>query len=569
METLRRYGVTAMPTKFVVWTTACICLCAACLGGDAQVPPSETKEKLGARVKEMVWLDEVKPLAAVGMAKEKNTTISVCQEYSRGLSVTSASTVDYDVSGSTGRFEAWVGFKPGAPNGAKLRFSVLADGTVVYDSDTISYCAKNMALKVSVPVVGVSRLTLKVEGSPDAFANWCEARLLPENKVFFEPRIPSSDPELAKLATTPMMGINTWNAFGADIHEALIKELADKLVSCGLKDLGYSYLCLDDGYQSRRGRDEEGRPECDKKKFPSGMKALGDYIHGKGLKFGMYSRPEWIGTGTTPDWVDAITEDRAARTFAEWGIDFLKYDYSNPWANKSMLAATRRAGRPVWFNTCEWGTSGPWRWAIEHGAQSWRVTFDVMDVWFSIGDENPVGILRSAYQGEAVGRFAGPGHWNDLDMLVIGLKGKTHLSGRGAATTQDYRSQMSLWSLLAAPLVIGGDIRKMDEENMKILMNKEIIAVDQDPMGVPACRAKKIRDAEVWLRPLANGDYAVGLLNVGDAPIKISVTDRELGLEGTFHVRDLWKQENLKAFEGNLECEVKPHETHMLRLSRK
>lgn len=519
-------------------------------------------------IAEMTWLDELKPVVANGVSDEREHAVGSLR-YDRGLCVVSDSAVEFDVPAQRGRFEAWVGFKPGAPQGAKLAFKVLADGIVVYDSGTVQFHPKNLAMKVSVPMDGVKRLALRVEGTPNVRANWCEARLFSKNAVFFEPRIPMGDAKLGALARTPMMGVNTWNAFGGDINEALIKALADKLVSSGLKDLGYNYLCLDDGYQSPRARDENGNPEWNKTKFPSGMKSLGEYIHGKGLKFGMYSRPEWVGTRTTPTEVDAESEDKAARTFAAWGVDFLKYDYSNPWANKSMIAAVRRAGRPVWFNTCEWGSSGPWQWAIEAGAQSWRVTFDVMDLWYSIGDDNPVGILRSAYQGEAVGRFAGPGHWNDLDMLVIGLKGKTHLAGRGGANTQDYRSQMGLWSLLAAPLVIGGDIRTMDEDNLKILTNKEVIAIDQDPLGVPACRAKKIKDAEVWLRPLANGDYAVGMLNVGESAIKISVTDRELGLKGVFAVRDLWKHEEMNGFQGTLECDVQPHEMRLLRLTPK
>jgi alpha-L-fucosidase len=512
---------------------------------------------------ETMGLDEIKPAVANGVAREKLES----SEYQRGLCMVSGSSVEYDLPLPFGRFEAWACFRPGTPPGAKLAFKVLTDEAVAYDSGVVPYCPKNLAMKVSVPLDGVKRLALRVEGTPNVHAQWAQPRLFGKNKVFFDPRIPMQDAALGEMARTPLMGVNTWNAFGTDINEKLIKQLADKLVSSGLKDLGYNYLCLDDGYQSPRARDEQGNPQCNRAKFPSGMERLGDYIHGKGLKFGMYSRPDWVGSHTTPDRVDRESEDKAARTFAAWKIDFLKYDYSNPWANKSMIAATRRAGRPVWFNTCEWGTSSPWKWAIEAGAQSWRVTFDVMDLWYSAGDDNPVGILRSAYQGEAVGRYAGPGHWNDLDMLVIGLRGKTHLPGRGKANTQEYRSQMGLWSLLAAPLVIGGDIRTMDVENLKILMNKEVIAIDQDALGIPACRAKKINDLEAWLRPLANGDYAVGILNVGESTLKTTVTGRDLGLPGTYTVRDLWKQEDLGKFQGSLECEVQPHELRLLRFT--
>lgn len=507
-------------------------------------------------VEGMVYVDGLRPLSANGWTEADEINIGY-HRYERGVAVDGNSEVEYAVSRFDGRFEAWAGFhKGGARKGAKLTFKVLADGKTVYDSGVVKFHAKNLAMKVSVPLDGVKRLRLVVTGD-EGRADWAEARILPENRVYFEPRIPASDPEVGKLAMTPMMGVNTWNAFGRSINEKLIRELADCLVDKGLRDLGYRYLCLDDGYQHKSLRDENGRPRWDERKFPSGMKALADYIHSKGLKFGMYSRPKWVKEGN---------EDKAAGTFAGWEIDFLKYDFSNPRNIKAMIEATRRAGRPVLFNACEWGKRQPWEWAERHGAQSWRITYDVMDVWYSDGDQNPVGILRSAYQGEALGRYSGPGHWNDLDMLVIGLKGKTHLPGRGGATDEDYRSQMSLWCLLASPLAIGGDIRNMSEENLAILTNEEVIAIDQDPLGVPACRAKKIREQEVWLRPLANGEYAVGLLNVGGETIRVSATWRELGLRGSFRARDLWAHKELGRFDGKLEFDVRPHETRLVRL---
>lgn len=277
------------------------------------------------------------------------------------------------------------------------------------------------------------------------------------------------------LARTPQMGWNSWNHFACDISEELIKETADAMVDSGLSKVGYTYLNLDDCWQAP-GRDEDGNVAADSQRFPSGLKALGDYIHSKGLKFGIYSSAGFKTCQALP--ASLGLEELDAAKYAEWGVDYLKYDncYTDHGVPQqrypAMARALQNSGRDILYSLCEWGRENPAVWAPEF-ANSWRVTLDIRDTWFSI--------VSRANIDAPLWRFAGPGGWNDPDMLEI---------GNGGCSFDEYKSHFSMWAMLKAPLIVGNDIRGLspDDEAMEILMNEEIIAINQDPLGRQARR---------------------------------------------------------------------------------
>lgn len=362
------------------------------------------------------------------------------------------------------------------------------------------------------------------------------------------------------LSPTPPMGWSSWNAFGPNINEKGIKEVINAMVRSGMRKHGYVYVNLDDGWQDKRIRDEEGNPLWDAAKFPSGMKALGDFIHSKGMKFGIYTRPAWV----------AGHEDKVAQAFAAWGVDFVKYDFSDKdgkESNRKMVAAIRKAGRPIVFNVCEWGVNKPWEWAEEIGAQSWRTTFDLVDKWETPTNSNAGnGILTNLDINEGLSKYAGPGHWNDPDMLIVGLHGDNNMGGSGC-TVAEYRTHMSLWCMMVAPLAAGNDVRNMSKVTREMLTNSEVIAVDQDPLGVQGTRVTRDGNLEIWKKPLQNGDIAVALFNRGPVTARIIVTWNDLGISGKWYVRDLWEKRKTGTADGSIERDVESHATVMLRLS--
>lgn len=238
-----------------------------------------------------------------------------------------------------------------------------------------------------------------------------------------------------------------------------------------------------------------------------------------------------------------------------------------------MGRALKQADRNIVYSVCGWGKEQEWQWAASFGGALWRTTYDVMAVWETGSDSNPVGVMDAVDQTEALGQFAGPGQWNDPDMLVVGLEEGTAAQNRHqdevtSLNDIEQRSQMSLYSLLSAPLIIGGDIRNMDEKAIEILLNEEIIAIDQDPLGVPAWRSVKLNELEVWKKPLEGGDYALGLLNRGESTVTITASWRQLNLNGEYQVRDLWEHEDMGVEGDEVSRTVKPHQTIMLRLSQ-
>jgi len=374
------------------------------------------------------------------------------------------------------------------------------------------------------------------------------------------------------LAATPPMGWNSWNTFGEQINEEVIRGVADKIVTLGLKDLGYQYVVIDDHWEG--GRDGQGHILANTNKFPHGITALADYIHGKGLKLGIYSD---AGTQTCGGEVGSYGHEvDDAATFASWGVDYLKYDYCN--APDDLQEAIRRytamgnalkaTGRPIVFSLCEWGPRSPWLWGLQAGGQLWRVSFDVGDIWDTPHNAHScIGILAAIDASANHEDKAGPGGWNDPDMLVVGLKNTGNIRG-GGCTVVEYQTQMSMWSLLAAPLMIGCDIRNMDADTQRILTNAEVIAVDQDKFGKQGNRVARTGSTDVWRKPLAGGRLAVALLNRGEAIANITADWKPLGLMPgeKFEVRDLWAHQNLGTYTNEFAAKVAPHETILLRL---
>jgi alpha-galactosidase len=356
------------------------------------------------------------------------------------------------------------------------------------------------------------------------------------------------------LARTPPMGFNDWNSFGCNIDENLITATADFFVSSGLKAAGYQYVNIDDCWAAPNRDPQTGRLVSDPVRFPHGIAWLADYVHARGLKLGIYtSAGTQTCAKTMPGGLDH--EEIDAQTFADWGVDYLKYDNCNN-ANRPALErytkmrdALAKTGRPIVFSICEWGQNKPWEWGADVG-NLWRTTGDINDSFGSV-----VSILK---QNAPLAAAAGPGHWNDPDMLEV---------GNGGMTDAEYRSHFSLWAMMAAPLLIGSDLRKVTPETMTILTNRDIIAVDQDPLGAQARVVSQADGRWIFAKPLANGDTAVALFNETDSAATISVNATDLGLPSRigYPLRDLWKHDTTQT-AGVISAAVAPHATVVYRV---
>ena len=362
------------------------------------------------------------------------------------------------------------------------------------------------------------------------------------------------------LTLTPPMGWNSWNKFGCDVSEDLIKSTADAMVSNGVKDAGYQYVIIDDCWQV--SRDSTGNIVADPKRFPSGIKALADYVHAKGLKFGLYS---CAGTNTCAGRPGSRGhESQDALQYAAWGVDYLKYDWCNHGDESAEVAygtmrdALKHAGRPVVFSICEWGNNKPWLWAGNVG-NLWRTTGDIHDCW-DCKEHYWLGWTRILDQQDGLESFAGPGHWNDPDMLEV---------GNGGMSTTEYKSHFTLWCILAAPLIAGNDMRNMPPEIKDILTDGELIAVDQDSLGLQGRRVRKNGNQDVWMKRLHGDSRAVALLNRGSSDERIIVSWEELGYPGPLYlsVRDLWAKNNLGKFAGGFTASVPSHSVVALKVS--
>ena len=371
--------------------------------------------------------------------------------------------------------------------------------------------------------------------------------------------------ERDSLAQTPPMGWNSWNKFACNVSEDLIQTVADAMAENGMKDAGYQYVVIDDCWQV--ARDEEGNIVADAQRFPSGIKGVADYVHRKGLKFGIYSD---TGTKTCAGRPGSQGHEyQDALQYAKWGVDYLKYDWCNTATRNAQEAYTTMnnallsTGRPIVFSMCEWGTAKPWLWGKGIG-NLWRTTGDISDRWegkkkWPDGNCCENGMLAIVDEQVGLESFAGPGHWNDPDMLEV---------GNGGMTTSEYKAHFSLWAILAAPLMAGNDVRSMSGEIKEILENQEVIGVDQDMLGQAGRRVGKQGDLEVWARPLLGGGRAVILLNRGTREAEIAVRWEQLAYPGhlSAKVRDLWEHQDLGSFAGSYQARVAPHSVLMLKV---
>jgi len=387
---------------------------------------------------------------------------------------------------------------------------------------------------------------------------------------------PAFAQKFAGLSKTPALGWNSWNKFGCNVNEQMIRETADAMVASGMKAAGYQYVNIDDCWHG--DRDARGFITPNKEHFPSGMKALADYVHSKGLKLGIYSDAGWKTCGGKPG--SRGHEYQDALTYAEWGIDYLKYDWCDTNGLKAegayvtMRDALHAAGRPVLFSLCEWGDNQPWTWAKEVG-HSWRTTGDIHPCFDCIEDHGTWkswGVTYILDKQEGLRVHAGPDHWNDMDMLEV---------GNGMATNED-RAHFSIWAMLNSPLIAGNDLRSMSKETKAILTNAAVIALNQDAMGVQAFRASVVDGVEYWYKPLDQGDWALMILNRNPAPHAVKIDWASLHVQdemsnrmasfGLAHydLRDLWTGR----FAGNtgnkpFAASVPGHDVLLLRLSRR
>jgi alpha-galactosidase len=370
----------------------------------------------------------------------------------------------------------------------------------------------------------------------------------------------------ANLALTPPMGWNSWNKFQCNVSDAMIRGMADAIVKSGMKDAGYQYVVIDDCWQV--SRDAAGNIVADPQRFPSGIEALADYVHSLGLKFGIYSDAGSKTCAGRPGGLGHEYQD--ALMYAAWGVDYLKYDWCSTTTQDAkasyanIRAALDAAGRPIVLSICEWGKAKPWLWGAEVGGNLWRTTGDIQDRWsgkkeWKPGDCCNYGALDIIDQEADLYSYAGPGHWNDPDMLEV---------GNGGMTDIESRSHFSMWAMLAAPLIAGNDLRTMRREIHDILTNKEVIAVNQDPLGIQARRVKKDGDREVWSKQLADGSRAVILFNRSSADQNIAVAWQDIGYPDHLvaSVRDLWQQKDMGKSTGKFGANVPSHGVVMLTI---
>jgi alpha-galactosidase len=376
------------------------------------------------------------------------------------------------------------------------------------------------------------------------------------------------------LALTPPMGWNSWNAFACDINEDLIKKTADEMVASGMKDAGSMYIVIDDCWQLDH-RDSLGFIIPDLERFPSGIKSIADYIHSKGLKFGIHS---CAGSRSCADYPGSRGHEyQDAITYASWGVDYLKYDWCNTeglnaeGAYTTMRDALYSAGRPVVFSLCEWGNNKPWEWGAKVG-HLWRTTGDIINCFDCVVDHGTWkswGVLPIIDKQDELRKYAGPDHWNDPDMLEV---------GNGLTLGED-RAHFSMWCMLAAPLIAGNDIRNMSEEIESVLTNRDVIAVDQDSLGVQGFKFISNGEIEVWFKPLVNGDWAMCVLNRSSSTQKFSfdwsreyisddLSKRKTDFnEITYNLKNLWTGKDAGTTQQLLNSEIPSHDVLMLRLS--
>jgi alpha-galactosidase len=365
------------------------------------------------------------------------------------------------------------------------------------------------------------------------------------------------------LAKTPPMGWNSWNAFDLNINSRIVKAVADSMITKGLAAAGYQYIVIDDGWQI--SRDKNGKIIADSTRFPEGIKYLADYVHSKGLKFGIYTCCGTKTCGGRPGSYGYEAID--AKTYAEWGVDFIKEDWCNTdgmdtrTQYKIMSEAIKATGRHMLLSLCEWGVSSPWEWAEGTGAM-WRTTSDIQDCFDCVRNWGGMGWVPLLEKNVNLAPYAGPGHWNDPDMMEVGNK---------ALTPTECRSHFSMWCMLAAPLIAGNNISTMNDTIKNILTAPEIIAIDQDPLGIQGTRIRNDSGLQVWQKPLEDGSIAVALLNLTTTPANMFVSLEEIGFEKgvSSNVRDLWNRKDIGAVKDLFKSLVEPHGVVVVKIKGK
>ena len=356
------------------------------------------------------------------------------------------------------------------------------------------------------------------------------------------------------LALTPPMGWNSWNHFAEHIDDKTVRSQADAMVASGLKDAGYVYINIDDTWEGQRDANGFIQPN---EKFPD-MKALADYVHSKGLKLGIYSSP----AGKTCAGYEGSRghEEQDAQTYAKWGIDYLKYDWCQPSggleemkaAYTKMHEALKKTGRPIVLSLCEYGWNKVWEWGGPVGGNLWRTTGDITDQYRAMAE---IGFNQNGLE-----KFAGPGHWNDPDMLEV---------GNGGMNEDEYRTHMSLWAILAAPLIAGNDLTKMTPYTVEMLTNREVLAVDQDPLGKQGFRVAQEGPFEVWMKPMADGSKVVGLFNRQRTVEQMTVDFSQIGIHGEANVRNVWLTKDVGTFQDKFSAYVPSHGVVLVRITAK
>jgi alpha-galactosidase len=377
------------------------------------------------------------------------------------------------------------------------------------------------------------------------------------------------------LAPTPPMGWNTWNTFQTNIDEPLLKGMVEAYVSSGMRDAGYQYFVLDDGWMTME-RDQNGDLVADPKKFPNGMKAFADYVHSKGLKFGIYN---CAGNKTCAGYPGTRGHEyQDARLYASWGVDFLKYDWCNTdslnarEAYITMSSALKATGRPIIFSLCEWGNHQPWLWAKGVG-ELYRTTGDItanFDKDKNVGTWTALSVMTILDKQPAIAKYNGPNHWNDPDMLEV---------GNGMSFNED-KAHFSMWCMLSAPLAAGNDLRKMSAQTQSVLTNKEAIAIDQDKLGLSASRISSDKGLEVWIKSLADGGLAVCFLNRSaevqnvsynwkDHPFKNETINLDVDFSKVnYKLHDVWTKKDIGTTKKEFKQTIASHDVVMLRLSK-
>jgi len=371
------------------------------------------------------------------------------------------------------------------------------------------------------------------------------------------------------LSRRPPMGWNTWNTFAHNINEQLIKETTDQIIELGYKDCGYEYVVIDDCW-SEKQRDENGLLVPDKEKFPNGIKAVSDYVHSKGLKFGIYS---CAGVRTCADYPGSYGHEFSdAKQFAEWGVDFLKYDFCNfpasgncKLAYATMSMALKACGREILFSACNWGTEEPWNWMRSIGVHMYRSTRDILDNFVSYRE-----IAESQIDNLSM---SAPGCWNDPDMLIVGMHGKGHVGVDSGCTDEEYKTHFGLWCMFSAPLMMGGDIRTLSDANKQLLQNPHLIAINQDEEGRPPFEINNMYyntyDTRIFIKHLANNEFAIGMFNFSDWDKELTALFHSAGLPYYtgigFELIDAFTGENLGVFKDSYTKKIPSHGCAILR----